>query len=94
MTNDDFLAYKYTIKTKAADMAMDVYSNARLGKDTKDNDFIRLKALLIYSKIINEYVLSIDDDQNMFTRDEMSSVTNHINKLCDTNFNINLILDD
>ena len=94
MTSNDFLAYKYTIKDKVTTMAIQVYENAMLGKDTKDDDFIRLKALLVYTRIISEYVLSVDDDQNMFTRDEMTPVINHINKLCDTNFNINLVLDE
>ncbi len=96
MTIDEFIAYQYTIKDKGSDFSEKVYLDAMSGKVTVNNDFIKLKAILVYIRIIEDYWLdnSVEDDNNMFTREEMKLVINHLNKLCNTNFNINLILDE
>lgn len=95
MTKDDFLAYKYTLYNYASEMTSKLYSDASTGRSTVDCDFIRLKALLMYIRMINEYELTndVDDELNMFTRDDMQIVINHINKLSETNYNIDLVLE-
>ena len=96
MTVEDFLAYKYTLYNYASEASYKLYVDASTGKRTVNNDFVKLKALLIYTQIVNEYQLneSVDDDQNMFPQDEMEIVINHLNKLCETNYNINFDLEE
>ncbi len=91
MTTSDFLAYKYTLYNYASEISYALYNDAQVGKKTVDNDFIKLKALLVYIRIINEY--DIDND-NMFTDEEMQIVINHINKICGSNYNIDLDIID
>lgn len=96
MTIDDFLAYKYTLYYYASELTSKLYSDMSTGRNTTDDDAIRLKSLLVYIKIVNEYEMTsdVEDDFNMFTREEMKTVTNHINKLVGTNYNIDLVLEE
>jgi hypothetical protein len=95
MTNQNFRAYKNTLYNFVSEMTIKLYSNATTGKSSVDEDFMRLKLLLIYVKILDHYNLTndVEDDLNMFTRQEMQAVVNHLNKLTNSNYNIDLVLE-
>lgn len=98
MTQIEFDNYKLQIQSIMSKKAAKIAEHKAIGKLNLGNDITNLKLLATYMDIMNLYDLepiTIDDDDtvNMFTRDGMQAVVTHINKICNTYYNIDFIED-
>ena len=94
MTEETFLAYKYTLYDKAVELSGKIIDDSKLGRKSVESDMLKLQALLLYIDIMNDYDLytEAEEDINMFDRETMLIISDHINDICKTGYNIDFIL--
>ena len=87
---DNFKLYIYYISSQKAEQ---LSHDKALGKTGLENDMMNLSLLNAYIDILNHYTLYTEeeDDKNVLSRDEMEEVVTHINKICNTHYNIEFI---
>ncbi len=98
MTQLEFDNYKLQIQYITSQKAEALCNYLAIGKGGLDNSIVNLDLLVTYMDIMSSYdleLVSVEDDDtvNFFTRDEMQDVVTHINKICNTYYNVNFILE-
>ena len=98
MTQLEFDNYKVQIQFIISQKAEKIVNYLAIGKTDICNDVANLHLLIAYMDIINSYTLeeeSVEDEDtaNYFTRDEMQVVVTHINKICNTHYNVDFTLE-
>jgi len=98
MTQLEFDNYKLQIQYIVSQKAERLANYLAIGKANLCNDVVNLELLIAYMDIMNTYDLELiavedEDTVNFFTRDEMQLVVTHINKICNTYYNVDFILE-
>ncbi len=98
MTQLEFDNYKLQIQSIISKKASKIAEYKAIGKLDLGNDITNLTLLATYMDIMNLYDLELAsvedaDTTNMFTRDGMQPVVTHINKICNTHYNVDFILE-
>jgi hypothetical protein len=96
MTQLEFDNYKLQIQYIISEKTEKIANYLAIGKANICNDMTNLRLLIAYMEIIETYTLeaiAVTDDltTNFFTRDEMQSIVTHINKICNTHYNVDFI---
>lgn len=92
MIQEEFDNYKLQIQSIMSKKAAKIAEYKAIGKIGLDNDITNLTLLATYMDIMNLYDLG--SSTNMFDEDEMQPVVMHINKICNTSYNVDLLLDE
>ena len=98
MTQLEFDNYKLQIQYIASQQGEKTANYLAIGKTNVSNFITNLRLLIAYMDIMQSYTLEaidVTDDltENFFTRDEMQDVVTHINKICNTYYNVDFILE-
>ncbi len=98
MTQLEFDNYKLQIQYIASQQGEKTANYLAIGKTNICNFITNLRLLIAYMEIMESYTLEAiavedDDTENYFTRDEMQYVVTHINKICNTHYNVDFILE-
>ena len=98
MTQLEFDNYKLQIQSITSKKASALANYLAIGKTHLCNDVTNLELLVEYMDIMNTYDLEIESTTsettvNFFYHDDMQPIVTHINKICGTHYNIDLILD-
>jgi len=93
MTQQEFDNYRIQIYYISSQKAERLAKDYALGKSGLENDEVNLALLNAYIDILNEYTLysESEENRNTLSRDEMQDIVTHINKICNTHYNINFI---
>lgn len=93
MTQTEFDNYRIQIYYISSQKAERLAKDHALGKSGLENDEVNLALLNAYIDILNEYTLytEAEEDRNTLSRDEMQDIVTHINKICNTHYNIDFI---
>jgi len=93
MTQTEFDNYRIQIYYFSSQKAERLAKDYALGKTNLENDEVNLSLLNAYIDILNNYTLYTDseEDRNTLTRDEMQDIVTHINKICNTHYNIDFV---
>ena len=99
MTQVEFDNYRLQIEYIMSQKATKLCNYLAIDKPNLNNDKVNLELLATYIKILLSYTLEYDsvtddDTVNFFTRDEMQDVVTHVNKICNTHYNVDFILED
>jgi len=100
MTQQEFDNYKLQLYWYSSQKAERLAKDKALGKSGLENKMVELNLLNAFISIINEYTLQDYDEENeedeninFFTRAQMEDIITHINKICGTQYNLNLKLE-
>jgi hypothetical protein len=98
MTQLEFDNYKLQIQYILSKKAAAQCDFLAIGKEGLNNDQTNLDLLVTYLEIMQTYTLELvsvgdEDTVNFFTRDEMQDIVTHINKICNTYYNVDFILE-
>lgn len=93
MTQTEFDNYRIQIYYISSQKAERLAKDHALGKSDLEDDEVNLALLNAYIDILNNYTLYEDneEDRNVLSRDEMQDIVTHINKICNTHYNIDFV---
>jgi len=93
MTQSEFNNYKLQIYYVSSQKAEQLADDHALGKSNLHNKEVELEILNAMIDVLNTYTLygESETDRNYLTRDEMQDVVTHINKICNTYYNIDFV---
>jgi hypothetical protein len=98
MTALEFANYKLQIQYIISQKAEAICNYLAIGKGNLSNDKVNLELLITYMDIMNTYDLesdstSSDTTVNFFYHEDMQDIVTHINKICGTHYNVDLITE-
>lgn len=93
MTQKEFDNYRLEIYYISSQKAEKLSNDKALGKINIENDLTNLILLNAYIDILNDYTLyyESEEDRNVLSRDEMQDIVTHINKICNTHYNVDFV---
>lgn len=93
MTQKEFDNYRLEIYYISSQKAEKLSNDKALGKVNVENDLTNLILLNAYIDILNDYTLyyESEEDRNVLSRDEMQDIVTHINKICNTHYNVDFV---
>jgi hypothetical protein len=98
MTQLEFDNYKLQLQSILSKKGGALSEYLAIGKEHLGNDTVNLELGVTYLEIMSTYDLEDDSTTNattvnFFTHDGMQNIVTHLNKICNTTYNVDLVTE-